>query len=191
MGALQESRWTADAFVEWAAVQPERYELEAGRVLKMAAEQARHALTKHAAARALEDAVRIAGLDCVVFPYGMSVVIDDGHVRVPDAVVQCAPFDSESTVLESPVILVEVASPSSVERDETQKLVEYFQLPSVRHYLLISPTQRLVIHFQRGEHPGKLETQILSEGVIHLSPPGLTVAVADLLGLSMKSVGNN
>jgi Uma2 family endonuclease len=182
MVALRKQKWTAQKFLEWSARQRKKYELEDGEVVEMAAEKARHALMKHAATSALQAAIVEAGLDCSVFPDGMTVVVDDKHVRLPDAAVQCAPVDLDAVTLDQPLILVEVTSPSSVYRDENHKLVEYFQLPSVAHYLLLSPDQRIVIHFKRGDEPGRIDTRILSEGRIEFSPPGFEVEVADLLG---------
>jgi Uma2 family endonuclease len=182
MGVLAKTKWTAAEFLDWSASQTKKFELEDGHVIEMAAEQARHALTKHAATKALEAAVERAGLDCVVFPDGMTVVIDNGHVRLPDAAVQCSPFDPESIVLDKPVILLEVTSPSSVYRDENHKLIEYFSIPSVAHYLLLSPDKKVVVHFKRGDRPGAIETTILSDGMIELSPPGIRVGVKTLFG---------
>jgi len=173
---------TAAKFLEWSKDQTERFELEGGRVIAMAAETAKHALMKHAATKALESGIAGAGLDCVVFPDGMTVVVDDSHVRLPDAAVQCAAFDPDSIVLDQPIILVEEMSPSSANRDENHKLVEYFSIPSVAHYLLLSPDQRLVVHFKRAAEPGRIDTRILSEGSIDLTPPGFSVSIADLLG---------
>jgi Uma2 family endonuclease len=182
MVALPKTKWTSSEFLEWSAGQSGKYELEGGQVLEMASEQAKHALTKHAATRALEDGVRKAGLDCTVFPDGMTVVVDRDHVRLPDAAIQCGGVDPETVVLDRPVVLVEVVSPSSVNRDESQKLIEYFLIPSVAHYLLISPDQRLVVHFQRGSAGDKIDAQFLRDGEIDLTPPGFLVDVAALLG---------
>jgi Uma2 family endonuclease len=182
MGAQPQARWTSAEFIDWSLGQSRKYELEQGRVIEMAAEQAKHALTKHAAAIALQSGVRRAGLDCTVFPDGMTVVIDDAHVRLPDAAVQCGAIDPEAVNLDQPVVLVEVVSASSAYRDETQKLIEYFQVTSVQHYLLISPDQNLVVHFRRGEAADTVETRFVSDGTIDLTPPGFSVFVADLLG---------
>lgn len=182
MGALPKTKWTAAEFLDWSAGQSKKFELEGGLVIEMASEQAKHALTKHAATRALEDGVRKAGLDCTVFPDGMTIVVDNGHVRLPDAAVQCGSVDREAVILDRPVILVEVVSPSSINRDENYKLIEYFQIPSVAHYLLISPDQRLVIHFKRSGDSDKIETSFMRDGEIDLTPPGFKVNVADLLG---------
>jgi Uma2 family endonuclease len=183
MTALRNRRMTASQFLDWTASQAsKRFELERGEVIEMAAEQAQHALMKFAAAKALEHGIKHAGLPCSIFPDGMTVVIDEYHVRLPDAAVQCAPVDPRSTILSSPVVLVEVVSPSSGSRDENLKLVEYFSLSSVEHYLILDPGQRIVIHFQRNRPATTLTTRILSSGQIELSPPGFLVTVEDLLG---------
>jgi Uma2 family endonuclease len=180
--ALTRRKWTADEFLDWSLGQSGKYELEAGRIIEMASEQAKHALTKHAATKALENGIARAGLNCTAFPDGMTVVVDNEHVRLPDAAVQCGPIDPESIVLESPVVLVEVVSPSSVNRDENHKLVEYFQIKSVAHYLLIVPDQQVVVHFNRSGDGQNVDTRFVREGTINLSPPGFSVDVQELLG---------
>jgi Uma2 family endonuclease len=78
------------------------------------------------------------------------------------------------------VIVVEVVSPSS-ERDDTEaKLVDYFSVASIRHYLIVFSEKRVVVHHRRNE--GEIATRIAHDGNIALDPPGLTVAVSALLG---------
>ena len=112
----------------------------------------------------------------------MTAIIDDTHVRLPDAAVQRAPVDRRSMVLTAPVILVEVVSPSSGSRDENFKLVEYFSLASVEHYLVLYPEQRIVVHHRRNPAGSSLTTRILNSGQIDFTPPGFSVGVEDLLG---------
>ena len=82
----------------------------------------------------------------------MTVVIDNEHAREPDAAVQCGvAFDPNTMILEAPLIVVEITSPSS-ERDDTgEKLGEYFSVPSIRHYLVVNPDDKLVVHHARGQ----------------------------------------
>jgi len=182
MVALPKTKMSASEFLVWSATRSRKYELENGEVVEMAAEKARHALMKHAATVALEAGIRSAGLACAVFPDGMTVVVDDAHVRLPDASIQCSPVMLDDTVLEKPVVLVEVTSPSSVYRDEAHKLLEYFSVPSVEHYLLLSPDERRLVHFKRGSASGQIDTTIMREGRLDLDPPGFSVDVAELLG---------
>ena len=169
-------------FLAWAAAQPRgRYELVGGEIVAMAPERALHNLVKLAVVRALGDAVARAGFPCTVFTDGMTVVIDNEHSREPDAAVQCGvSTDLDSTILEQPLIVVEVTSPSS-ERDDTgDKLVEYFSVPSIRHYLIVNPAKRVVVHHARDE-VGEISTHILSGGQLDLRPPGMTVPVCEFL----------
>jgi Uma2 family endonuclease len=173
---------TVAEFLDWASAQPRgRYELVRGEVVAMAPERARHALVKGAVFRALGDAVKGAGLPCTVFPDGMTVVIDNDHSREPDAVVQCGVAPNlDSVILEAPLIVVEITSPSS-ERDDTgEKLVEYFSVPSICHYLIVNPIKKVVVHHARGQG-GNIATRIVTAGEIVLTPPGMTVPAAELL----------
>ncbi len=183
--APKPAKMTVPQFLDWAMAQPRgRYELVNGEIVAMAPERTRHNLAKLAVARALQDAVEKAGLPCPVFTDGMAVVIDQYHSREPDAAVQCGVVqDLDSITLEAPLIVVEVTSPSS-ERDDTgDKLVEYFSVPSIRHYLIIKPGKGVVIHHVRNE-TGVIETRIADAGELDLTPPGFAVAVEALLGNS-------
>jgi Uma2 family endonuclease len=175
-------RMKVDEFLAWADAQTRgRYELVDGEIFAMSPERARHNLVKFAAARALRDATLAAKLPCTVFTDGISVVIDDKNTREPDASVQCGiDVDLDSMILQAPMIVVEVASPSSEGIDTETKLVDYFSVASICHYLIILPEQRVVVHHRR-ENGGTIATRILREGDIVLTPPGMTVPVAALL----------
>lgn len=182
MTAQPKHRMKVPEFLAWAAAQPRgRYELVQGEVVAMAPERARHNLAKAAVYRALSDAVARAGLSCTVFTDGMTVVIDNEHSREPDAAVQCGvATDLDSMILQAPLIVVEVVSPSS-ERDDTgDKLIEYFSVPSIRHYLIVNPAKGVVIHHARNE-AGDISTRIANAGDVNMEPPGLSVPVRQLL----------
>jgi Uma2 family endonuclease len=182
--ALPKIRMNASEFLAWAEAQPRgRFELIDGKVVAMSPERARHNLAKLAVARALDDAVRAAKLPCVVFTDGMTVVINEHMTREPDAAVQCSiDVDPDSMILKSPLIVVEVVSPSSERGDSGVKLVEYFSVGSIQHYLIVNPDQRVVVHHQRNER-GTLDTMIARPGEnVAFNPPGFSVSVAALLG---------
>jgi Uma2 family endonuclease len=175
-------RMTADEFIAWAMEQPEgrRYELVDGEIVAMSPERAGHSRAKAAAWSALRSAIAAAGLPCEAFPDGMSVRIDDRTVYEPDALVRCGePLDDEAVELNDPVIVIEVLSPSSRGHDVGAKLVDYFRLPSVQHYLVISTRRRVVVDHGRTKS-GTIETRILKDGELRLEPPGLELRVADL-----------
>ena len=177
-------RLTADAFLAWAAEQPRgRFELAAGAVVAMAPERAGHARAKLAAVNALAAGIAARGLPCEALPVGMSVRIDATTVYEPDALVRCgAKLADDAVVASDPVVVVEVVSPSSRALDTGAKLADYFRLPSVRHYLVVNLAARAVVHHAR-DAEGAIATAIVRDGRLELDPPGIGLAVADLLPL--------
>jgi Uma2 family endonuclease len=177
MSALAPDHMTSDQFIAWAMEQPEgrRYELVAGEVVAMAPERSAHALTKFQVARRLAEAVERDGLLCTVYPDGMAVEIDAATTYEPDALVRCgAAPPPDATKLNDPVIGVEVLSPSSRARDAGAKLIDYFRLQSVHHYLIVRTEDRAIIHHSRNAD-GTILTRIVREGTLRLDPPGLSV----------------
>src|SRR5689334_16535771 len=137
MRALPLPRMTSAEFVGWAMRQPSgRYELVDGEVVAMSPERSGHNRVKGNVYAAFRAAIAAAGLECQAFTDGMAVEIDDRHTYEPDAMVRCGqPLDDEAVVVRDPLVLVEVVSRSSAGTDAGKKLVDYFRLPSVRHYL--------------------------------------------------------
>jgi Uma2 family endonuclease len=70
-------------------------------------------------------------------------------------------------------------SPSMAAYDQSEKLAGYFSVPSVMHYLFLSPESRMVVHHKHGRGD-LIEARLLREGVLRLDPPGIEVAAAAL-----------
>jgi Uma2 family endonuclease len=178
MSAVAKPKMTAEEFVVWAEAQPQRYELVDGEVFAQASERLAHAKTKGAVYIALLDAVRRAGAPCHVLPDGMAVRVDASSVFEPDAQLYCGPeLAPDSLLVPAPMIVVEVVTPSTRGNDLVGKLIGYFRLPSVAHYLIFDPDKPLVVHHQRGQGSDLL-TRIYSDGDIALDPPGLSLPLS-------------
>ena len=105
----------------------------------------------------------------------MTVTINASTVYEPDVLVRCGPRVPDHTVkLDDPVIVVDVPSPSARSRDSGAKLIDYFRLPSIHHYLIVRIEDRAIIHHARNPD-GTILTRIVRDGTLHLDPPGLTV----------------
>lgn len=172
---------TADEFFAWAMTRPGgRYELYYGKVVAMSPERLGHTRTKYTAHFALSRAIEAAGLGCEAMGDGVSVRIDENVVYEPDALVRCGPRTPDEAVeIDDPLIVVEVASPSTRGVDTGAKLAGYFRLASVRHYLILQPEARAMIHHHR-DAQGVITTRILHGGRLILDPPGLDIALAGL-----------
>ncbi len=166
---------SAIEFLDWTAHQNAgRYELIAGDVVRMAAERVAHNQAKLRVAVNLLEAVRNAAAPCQVFTDGMAFVVDDEAVFEPDAMVRCGdPLDPDATMTSDPVIVVEVLSPSTASIDTSLKLLRYFSVASVAHYLIVSTSASTVIHHRRSEDGWA--TRIVGPGPLRLDPPGITL----------------
>jgi Uma2 family endonuclease len=178
MNEILHRRLTVSEFVDWAETQPGgRYELVDGRIIRMAPERALHILAKVAVVRVLQDAIAEQALPCIAYGDGMTVKIDEHKGREPDALVQCgAFFDPQMFVAECPLIVVEVLSPSTERVDRTDKLVDYFTVDSIQHYLVVDPVARTVTHHARAEG-ATIRSDSVRSGEIVLAPPGLAFSV--------------
>lgn len=174
----RQRRLDVDEFLDWADAQPEgRFELADGVVIAMAPERIAHVRAKADAMLALRSAVGAAGLPCETFLDGVGVRVDDRTMYIPDVIVRCGPkVPNEARELDDPVILVEVVSPSTQSIDSVAKLSGYFRLPSLRHYLIVDPEARAVVHHCRTE-TGEIESRLVHGGTLALDPPGLSVEI--------------
>lgn len=179
MTAKPRKTMTVDEFLSWSAAAPGRYELIHGEAVAMTPERIGHSRTKFAVQSALEKAIVDRGIACRMVPDGATVRVDARTAYEPDALVYCGQALSDDDVeVPNPVIVVEVLSPGTAGHDTGAKLVGYFRLASVTHYLIVDPVRRVVVHHRRSE--ALIETRILAEGVLSLSPPGLELSIGDL-----------
>ncbi len=169
-----------DEFLRWAEGRPGRFEFVCGRVVAMAPETSLHARVKGLTYRRLAEAVERARLPCEVYPDGMTVRIDEATAFEPDALLRCGmPLAPDALEVPDPLLVVEVISPSSGAVDTGRKLEGYFRVPSLRHYLVLDPERRFLIHHERvGEE--EIRSRVLRAGILQLDPPGIEIAVEAL-----------
>jgi Uma2 family endonuclease len=174
---------TVQEYLDWAIAQSDlpRSELINGRIVEMTPERVEHVEVKIATVLALKIALTKAGVRCHALGDGMTVRIDDHTAYEPDALVYCGErLARGSLVVPHPVVVVEVLSPTTRHSDTSAKLLGYFKLASVRHYLIIDPDARNVTHHARSDD-GTIAARTLTSGELHLDPPGIELAIADLL----------
>ncbi len=173
---------TREAFYAWREQQPRgRFERIDGEVFAMAPKRLGHIRMKVAVAIALSDAIAKAGLPCEAFGDDATVPAGEDDFE-PDALVTCGErLPSESTIVASPVVVVEWISPGTNSIDTGAKLAAYFAVPSGVHDLIVHPAERLVVHHRRETGP-KIETQVVRAGSVVLESPGIVLDVDALYG---------
>ena len=168
---------TVASYLAWLEQQPRgRFELVDGQVVAMNSQRIEHAEIKLSVAFALKEA--LSDRPCHVVGDGMAIQIDDDTVYEPDALVYCGERLKRGTIIFStPVLVVEILSPSTKTIDTTKKLEGYFKLPSVRHYLIIDPDSRTIVHHARDEK-GAITTLIANAGDLWLDALSVRLLVA-------------
>jgi Uma2 family endonuclease len=185
MSMLAHGKMTVDEFLAWAEGREGRWELYNGVPYAMPSERTGHIKVKTAVCLALLRAVARAGVQCHVLADGAGVRISQYIMHEPDAIVYCGPeLPDDALEVPNPVILVEVLSPSTRKFDETVKKDGYFSLPSVHHYLVVDPAGPPIVHHSRQPDRSILRSEV-HEGSLALSPPGIEVAVAELLAVHL------
>ena len=171
---------TVDEFLAWCKGRPGRFELHNGAVVAMAPERIGHVRIKSRVQQALQSAIKRAGLECEALADGIAVHVSEMRWYQPDALVYCgATASADEVKIENPSIVVEVLSPSTTHIDEGAKLIGYFSMPSVQHYLIIDPDGLPLVHHQR-QSDDTILARIVGTGTLKLDPPGIEIDVADL-----------
>jgi len=161
----------------WAEGRPGRYERIDGRVVAMAPERVGHTRIKGRIYRALAAAIEAGGLPCEALVDGPTIEVGESDYE-PDVIVRCGSdaLSGDNLAVPDAMVVVEVLSPTTRRIDVSRKLADYFQLPSVQHYLIVFADLVRAIHHRRvGD---RIETRVLAEGEVTLDPPGITLALA-------------
>lgn len=169
-----DARMSRAEYRRWAEGHRGRFERINGQVVAMAPERIGHTRIKGEAYAALRAAVASAGVPCEVLTEGPTIEVGDSDYE-PDAIVRCgaASFSADSLAVPDPVVIVEVLSPTTRRIDVSQKLADYFLVPTVQHYLILFADRIQAIHHRRlGD---RIDTQVLTSGDVILEPPGIVV----------------
>lgn len=172
---------SAEAYLKWVEGRAGRFELVDGVPVMMAPERLLHAQVKRDAFLALHRAIadqEVVG--CEAYVDGVSFQVSDDTVFEPDASVYWGErLPGDQVLVPDLIVVVEVISPSSHAVDTGKKYTGYMGVPGPRHYLVIDPRKRLVVHHRKDE-AGEVRSSILSSGAFDLDPPGITIRVEDL-----------
>ncbi|MGB8839671.1 MAG: Uma2 family endonuclease [Aliidongia sp.] len=128
---------------------------------------------------ALRNAIKTAGVACQALPDGATIETGESDYA-PDVVMNCrAPMADNATTAPNPTIIIEVLSPRTVASDTGAKLVDYFQVPSIAHYLIVHAITKWVITHHRRTSEG-IDTRIVVAGKLVMDPPGITITLEEI-----------
>ena len=140
-------------------------------------------------------AASLRGGPCRPMNSDMRVHTPSGLDTYPDVSVFCgeAELTDQQKTLLSPVVIVEVLSPSTRSYDRGDKFALYRSIPSLRDYLLIDSEQVLVEHFRRLDSGEWLLHEYLAgaDGIV-VASVGVTLSLVEIYagtGLVADSAG--
>jgi Uma2 family endonuclease len=142
-----------DDFEEFILDKPEdeKWELINGRVVRgMVGARLDHARIIQNVNFALRSHIRSKGLPCETFTE--SAWLKQRFQKLaafPDVMVRCGPIERDAPSVDDPLILIEVGSPNSRDRDRGEKASAYMRLASAKHVCFIDRDRVLIEAYDR------------------------------------------
>lgn len=168
-----------DEFLAWEGRQEERWEFVGGVPTMKAGGTENHDLVGMNAALALGN--RLAGTPCRVHGSNLKVRSAVGASMYPDAFVRCGPGRADRTVVDDPVVVVEVLSPRTRQADLTRKRWAYQAIPSMQAILFIAadePRLELAVREPDGSWRSRFYTGL--EAVVPLAALDIELPMVEL-----------
>lgn len=154
LGAMELEDGPIQTVADYVRVEEEsscKHEFYDGQIRAMTGGSLEHA--RLAAALMFQLGKQLEGRPCVIYTADLRVRIQaSGVITYPDFSVYCEPPipDLEDKLAHvNPTVLVEVTSKSSERYDRGKKYEHYKRIPSLREYVIVSQTQRLIEVYRR------------------------------------------
>ena len=161
-------------YLAYEAQSPVRHEYIAGEIFAMTGASIRHNVI--AGNLFAELRTHLKGTPCRALIEGVKLRLrKEQSYFYPDVMVTCEDrlqeLDSQQQIVEAPLVVIEILSPTTEATDRREKLRAYRTLPSRKEYLLVSQEQAQVeIYRRRGDIGWDIITY----------EPGDTVEIASL-----------
>jgi Uma2 family endonuclease len=185
MVPLRKERFTEAEYFERLAASELKLELWDGAIVGMAGASDEHIDVESALAG--EVFRQLAGRGCRALTSNQAVKLAGNRGYVfPDLVIVCGPVEREQhrgiSCLLNPTAVFEVLSPSTAQTDTTRKLHAYTQLKSVREYVVLESSERLVTRYSRTGADELWSTAVFSEDgdVVELVSCGVGLALRQI-----------
>jgi Uma2 family endonuclease len=174
---------TAQQYLEWETLQPEKHEFIAGDIFAMTGVRLNHNRVNGNAYALFLQALR--GLLCGVFFTNVKARVEAADAYFyPDLVVTCDPADladGKALSVQSPWLIAEVLSDSTAAYDRGRKFEHYRALESLTHYLLIDADRPHIDLFRKNaEGLWVLHPLGAADALVIEAPHAMSIPVASL-----------
>ncbi len=177
---ISEKLYTVEEWLDLEKRSEVRHEYYYGKLIAMAGGAKRANIIVHNLVKLMDDHL---------FEHGYETFSDDvkaqvvpgGIYRYPDVVVAPLVDDDDEYIVKLPVMMCEVASQQSANRDRVKKRKEYQQIPTLWYYLILSQDEMWVEMHSKLEG-GNWVTNYFTEpnDAIHLERLSLKLTLSDI-----------
>lgn len=178
--AVTERLFTVEEWLDLEQQSEVRHEFYFGQLIPMAGEaKDANRIAKNFIKR-LDDTLLEKGFE--TFSHDVKAeVLPNGIYRYPDLVVAPVIDDEHEYIVKHPVLLLEVASAESAQRDRVKKRKEYHQVAYLWYYLIVSQDEMSVeVHQRNAEDTWGVTYFTEPQDLIELPRLGVSIQVADL-----------
>ena len=181
-----------EEFLVWAEGQEEKHEFVEGVVVMQAGASRNHERVAKRIFASLFRQVADGQFDVNKGDFG--VRIKDGHGRgsvlLPDVLVDLQSEHGDERATTTPIVVIEVLSPSTDLKYHVRKLRTYAQLPSLIHYAVFSQDGPEVHLWRKADDGWTSKPDVVrgSEAVIAFAEVGATLVLSDIYGRAGSKV---
>jgi Uma2 family endonuclease len=170
---------SVEDYLEGEKISPIRHEFVEGEVYAMAGASDSHNLIVGDLYASL--LVHLRDSKCQPFFGDIKVRVTLNVYYYPDVLVSCEDNPEDSHFRNSPILIVEVTSPSTNSIDRREKLLFYQQIPSVQEYAVVDQ-HKINIELHRRQANGTWITYYFdaTDDEIEFESVGLTLQIAEL-----------
>jgi Uma2 family endonuclease len=177
--------YTFEEYLELMEVAERKYEYHNGYLLEMAGGTGSHSILCNNIGTELNLGIRLSKTKCVTFNSDMNVWVPKCKKGLfPDASVVCESpqyTTDRQTVLKNPMLIIEVLSKSTKEKDKGEKFECYRSLESFKEYVLVYQTiPRVETWYKEEEDLWRISSAHGLDKSIYLHSLDLTVALNDI-----------
>ena len=148
-------------YLEGEKISQAKHEFIGGEVYQMAGASERHHRIAFNLATKLD--AHLENSDCDTFITDMKLKADAATFYYPDVFVDCGKNPASEYYREEPILIIEVASPSTRQTDRREKLRAYQQMPSVQEYLIVEQ-DKIYLELHRRQADGRWITYFYNDG---------------------------
>ena len=178
--AAKISVFTADDYLAWEALQPDRHEFINGEVFAMAGAEDRHVTVTMNLAFALRQ--HLSGSPCKTYMSDMRLHVAAANSYVyPDVLVTCSTLDLASPMVKTePKLIIEVLSPSTAAYDRGLKFSYYRHIASLQEYVLLDLDTRCTDCYRKGADGLWVLHPFARNEAVHLASVNLDIPAQQL-----------